>query len=139
MTEIKIVEFDRDDELSPAARPNEKKGIKIIEFDNDRDDSREGGRKTAATARDLGPIKIVEFDDDRPSGGPSGPSGVSEPSSAPETPRPVAKAIKIRGFRRGSRGRPAERNRQKIENQGDGVRLMIREADSSAASRRGAR
>ena len=95
---IEIVEFDRDDDLSPAARPNEKKGIKIIEFDNDRDDSREGGRKTAATARDIGPIKIVEFDDDRPSGGPSGPSGVSEPSSAPETPRPVAKAIKIRDF-----------------------------------------
>ena len=92
---IKIVEFDRDDDLSPAARPNEKKGIKIIEFDNDRDDSREGGRKTAATARDLGPIKIVEFDDD----GPSGPSsGASGPSSAAETPRPADRAIKIRDF-----------------------------------------
>ena len=99
---IKIVEFDWDDDLSPAARPNEKKGIKIIEFDNDRDASREGGReggrKTVATAQDIGPIKIVEFDDDRPSGGPSGPSGASEPSSAPETPRPAARAIKIRDF-----------------------------------------
>ena len=91
---IKIVEFDRDDDLSRAARPNEKKGIKIIEFDNDRDDSREGSRKTVATARDIGPIKIVEFDDD----GPSGPSGASGPSSAPETPRPAARAIKIRDF-----------------------------------------
>ena len=110
---IKIVEFDRDDDPSPDARPNEKMGIKIIEFDNDRDASREGGReggrKTVATARDIGPIKIVEFDDDRPSGG-----AVRRFRTVVGARDAAARrqGDKDQGFRRGSRGRPAKRDRQ---------------------------
>lgn len=82
---IKIVEFDRDGDGSSADRSDADSGMKIIEFDNDRED----GRKTVATAQDLGPIKIVEFDDDGPAGRPPSVSG---------TPQAATKPIKIRDF-----------------------------------------
>lgn len=82
---IKIVEFDRDGDGPPAARSDANTGMKIIEFDNDRED----GRKTVASAQDLGPVKIVEFDDDGPA---------ERPPSASGAPQAAAKPIKIRDF-----------------------------------------
>ncbi|MCY4396862.1 MAG: hypothetical protein OXC10_17180 [Rhodospirillaceae bacterium] len=109
--EIKIVEFDGDDDRSPAGRPGEKTGMKIVEFDNDRED----GRKTVATAQDIGHIKIVEFDDDSP----SGQSGPSRQSGPPEPSRPAARAIKIRDF-----GADAEAGRQSEAGKGPKIKVM---------------
>ncbi len=108
---IKIVEFDGDDDRSPAGRPSEKSGMKIVEFDNDRKD----GRKTVATAQDIGHIKIVEFDDDPPPGS-SRPSGQS---GSPEPPRPAARAIKIRDF-----GAESEAGRQNETGKGPKIKVM---------------
>lgn len=105
---IKIVEFDGDEDRLPDGRPGEKSGIRIVEFDNDRED----GRRTVATAQDIGRIKIVEFDDD-------GPAAPSRRSEAPEPQRPAARAIKIRDF-----GAEAESARQDASGTGPKIKIM---------------
>ena len=82
--DIKIIEFDQDDDRFTAARSGETKGVKIVEYDDDPHPE----RKVVATARDIGQIKIVEFDDDPP----------PVRSAPPETPRVVVKPIKIKDF-----------------------------------------
>ncbi len=57
---IKIIEFGMDDDRPSLTKPTGGGAMKIIEFDNDPDDS----RKRVATAGDVGHIKIIEFDDD---------------------------------------------------------------------------
>ena len=121
---IKIVEFDDDGEGSPAARPGAgrvagpvagpvsgpvsdrggKTGMKIVEFDNDRDE----GRAAVATPENIGPVKIVEFDDEGPSGPPPR-----------ETPKAAPKAIKIRDF-----GAEAEAGRKGDAGSGSKIKVM---------------
>jgi hypothetical protein len=82
--DIKIIEFDQDDDGAPASRSTTDKGMKIVEFDKDRREE----PKAVATARDIGHIKIVEFGDDEPTRRPAQPSAA----------RPVVKPVKIKDF-----------------------------------------
>ena len=89
---IKIIEFgmgDDDTSAGGSTGGTRDKGMKIIEFDNARDDE----RKPVATAVDVGSIKIVEFDDD------AGPEKAKpKPAPAAERPRSPVGPIKIKEF-----------------------------------------
>lgn len=121
---IRIVEFDDDGNGSPVDRPGAgtvsgplssplsnrggKTGMKIVEFDSERDE----GRAAVATPENIGPVKIVEFDDDGPSG----------PAPARETPKAAPRAIKIRDF-----GAEAETGR--TGDAGGGSKIKVMEFD----------
>ena len=59
--EIKIIEFDFDREAVASEKKSGLESIKILEFGRDR----ESGHSTIVTGKDVRDIKIVEFDDDR--------------------------------------------------------------------------
>jgi hypothetical protein len=82
--DIKIIEFGMD--ADPGTKPGsaEPGAIKVIEFDNDREDN----RPRVVTGKDVGHIKIVEFDDDSP----------STWSKAPERPKVTMGPVKVVEF-----------------------------------------
>ncbi len=82
--DIKIVEFGMDDEPRAKSRPAESEAMKIVEFD----DAREDHRQKVVTGADVGHIKIVEFDNDPPK---------AQPKTT-ENPRAAVGPVKIVEF-----------------------------------------
>lgn len=81
---IKIIEFGMDDDDPSPKDVSGGGGLKIIEFDNEPQES----PKRVATAKDVGHIKIIEFDDDR----------TAKRAPPPERPRRAVGPVKIREF-----------------------------------------
>ncbi len=81
---IKIIEFDRNAAATAAGDPDHKRGIRIVEFDDERPD----GGGSAPRRPEIGPIRILEFDGDRPAAPPA-------PSAPPKT---AVGPIKIKDF-----------------------------------------
>ena len=82
--DIKIIEFGMDDDAGTKPDSSEPGAIKVIEFENEREDN----RPRVVTGKDVGHIKIVEFDNDKP----------STRSKAPEGPKATIGPVKVVEF-----------------------------------------
>jgi len=108
--DIKIVEFGMDGEEMPA--PTEAGGtIKVVEFDNDRED----GPKRVVTAADVGSIKIIEFDDNGKAVASRGPDRRPEPATESKPSRTAVGPIKIVEFDKDGEGHETAGGAAKIK------------------------
>jgi len=119
--QIKIVEFGMDDDV-PSPSQGGSGGLKVIEYDKDREGGRDGGRedgrRRVATGADVGPIKIIEFDDDLKGG--RAPTPAPERRDSRERPARTVGPVKIRDF---------DKEREAEKSIGGGPKIKIMEFD----------